>query len=176
MVEKSQIGRTRRTGGIPLLVARYFLRTLQLVCALTTIVIWGADIQGAKDGGYKIHGDWLFSVVVSSASLIVTVVWMVPVITDWRMWFIDAVMALFWLIVFAIWGRNYIPRTCTDNNCQQLKLSAWFSLAAWLLWITTAVVGFILFNKDRIWMHSGSWKATIWGGRRSSSASSASSV
>lgn len=81
----------------------------------------------------------------------------------------DAVLGgVGWLIVFAIWAKNYFPRNCTFGDCDQLKMSAWFSLLAWLGWLITAVVGFILFNRDRKYTHAGSWMATIRGGRSSS--------
>lgn len=106
MIEKSTDNRSHRPGGIPLIVARYTLRLLQLVCALATIVIWGGDIQSARNSDNTIHSDWVFSVVISSISLIVTVIWMVPQITQWRYFFVDGVLSGFWLIVFAIWGRK----------------------------------------------------------------------
>ncbi|KAF8457450.1 hypothetical protein BGX38DRAFT_1086150 [Terfezia claveryi] len=166
MIEKSTDNRSHRAGGIPLIIVHYTLRLLQLICALATIVIWGGDIQSARNSNNTIHSDWIFSVVISSISLIVTIIWMVPQITHWRFFFVDGALSGFWLIVFAIWGRNYIPRTCgSSHNCQELKVSVWFSLAAWLMWIITTVIGFIMFNRDRKYTHSGSWINTIRGGR-----------
>lgn len=106
MVEKSQLHRSHRPGGLPLLITHYALRLFQIICALATIVIWGGDIQAAKNSGDTIHSDWVFSVIVSSISLIVCIVWMIPQIIEWRFFFVDSVLAVFWLIVFAIWGKK----------------------------------------------------------------------
>ena len=105
MVEKSQMHRTHRPGGIPLLLARYFLRGLQILCCLATIVVWGNDIQWWQDHKARVPADWAFSVAVSSMSLIMALVWMVPAVPEWRFWFVDSLLAVFWLIVFAIWGK-----------------------------------------------------------------------
>lgn len=168
MVEKSVLHRTHRPGGITLLITHYVLRLFQIICALATIVVWGGDIQATRNSGDTVHSDWVFSVIISSISLIVAIIWMVPQITEWRLFFVDGLLSLFWLIVFAIWGKNYLPRHCSSHGCEELKVSAWFSLASWFLWIITTVIGFILFNRDRKYTHGGSWSSTIRGGRVSS--------
>ena len=106
MIEKSTAHRTHRTGGIPLLITHYILRLLQLICALATIVVWGGDIQTAHNANHPIRSDLVFSVIVSSISLIVTIIWMIPQITEWRYCFVDGILSGFWLIVFAIWGKK----------------------------------------------------------------------
>ncbi|KAF8454082.1 hypothetical protein BDZ91DRAFT_801961 [Kalaharituber pfeilii] len=132
-------------------------RILQCTFAIATIVIWGGDVHAAQKTGQALHSDWIFSLVISCMSLVVALIWLLPCTKSHRLLFADVFLALMWLIVFGIWAKNYIPRNCHENyDCQQLKYSVWFSLAALLFWLSSAVYGFWRFRKER---KGGSWGA-----------------
>ncbi|KAF8460293.1 hypothetical protein BDZ91DRAFT_766412 [Kalaharituber pfeilii] len=156
MVKKSGENRSHRAG-LPSLIGQTLWRTLQCTCAIATIVIWGGDVHTAQKAGHGIHSDWIFSLVISCMSLVVALIWLVPFIKPHRLFFVDVFFALMWLIAFGIWASNYVPRNCHNNyDCQQLKYSVWFSLAALLLWLLSAVYGAWHFHKER---KGGSWVA-----------------
>ncbi|KAF8476195.1 hypothetical protein BDZ91DRAFT_210124 [Kalaharituber pfeilii] len=158
MVEKSGENRSHRAG-LPSLIGRSLWRILQATSAIATIVIWGGDVHAAQKAGRGIHSDWIFSLVISCMSLVVALVWLMPFIKSHRLFFVDVFFAVMWLIVFGIWARNYVPRDCRDNHdCQQLKYSIWFSLAALLLWLSSAIYGFWRFHKER---KGGSWGSMV---------------
>lgn len=180
MVAKSAENRIGPDGGLVGVILRSTLRLLQLIVSISIIAIFGADLNGPlkhdRDHPERksrqwvhdvIKSDWSYGVVVAGISLIVSLVYLLPMVKSFRTFFVDGLLAIWYLILFGIWGRNYIPRDCkADHDCDQLKISAYFALAGWLLWTISAGFSFRTFEYDRNRAHSGSWRATIRGGRR----------
>ncbi|KAI5796353.1 hypothetical protein DFH27DRAFT_468193, partial [Peziza echinospora] len=149
MVSKSSENRMPRRGGLPGVILRTLLRVLQIIIALSLLIIFGTDLNGPlkhplpsphRTSSQWIHrvakSDWTYGLAISVISFIYALICLIPKISSFRYFFVDAFLALAgWLVVFGIWGNNYIKRDCRDDkDCEELKLAAWFALAGWIVW------------------------------------------
>jgi len=151
MVLKTKAHQTPRPGGLVGVILRTALRGIQLVIALVIAGIYGQDLRKAHDAGEPTDSRWVFAEVVTGLSIITAIVYLVPMVRSFKFFAWDAVLFLFWLVLFGIYGKLYISEDCEGiGACKRMKTAVWFDMLGMIFWFLSTVAGAYMFWKDRL--------------------------
>lgn len=70
----------------------------------------------------------------------------------WNLWYFEdgianMVNSLFWLILFGIFGKMYLPEDCEGaSGCQSMKAAVWFDMLGMIFWFSSAVGKYHFFS------------------------------
>jgi len=145
MVIKTTDHQTPREGGLIGVIGRTFLRGLQFIFALVIAGLYGKDIS---DGNHS--SKWVYAEVVVGLTAVTTLVYLVPFVRSFKMFFWDALLFIFWTALFGVFGNIYIHKDCKGNGtCNRMKAAVWIDMIEMLMWFISAVVGGLLFWRER---------------------------
>lgn len=61
----------------------------------------------------------------------------------------NMVNSLFWLILFGIFGKMYLPEDCEGaSGCQSMKAAVWFDMLGMIFWFSSAVGKYHFFSSS----------------------------
>lgn len=135
------------------ILADILLRFFQFVMGLTVIGLYGVDLRAAHKQHVGADSKWVYAVVTATMACITAAVYLVapfvlgnrPAIAARRplhlpcfAW--ECIMFLFWLTLFGIFGKMYIPEDPEgDSAIVRMKRAVWVDLTNLFLWCTSAV-------------------------------------
>ncbi|KAI9860548.1 MAG: hypothetical protein M1824_003073 [Vezdaea acicularis] len=138
------------SGGIVGMAFRFCIRLLQFVMGLAVVGLYGTDLNNARLHGIYADPKWTYATVISALSAITCTIYFVPLVKSYIAFGWDALLCLFWLVVFGIFGKMYIHEDPEgDAGIQRMKNAVWIDLINFLLWLTTAIYGGVLFKRYR---------------------------
>jgi occludin/MAL family lipid-associated protein len=142
-------------GGFVTTISLYFLRFFQLILAIAVIGLYAQDLNRAHHEGKYTDSNWVYAVVVSTLSAILSLCYIaIPPITRAFfsiLWPLDAILCILWIALFGDFGAKYIhadPQNVGHGDgpgIQRMKNAVWVDLTCMLLWLVTAVWGTMWF-------------------------------
>ncbi|KAF2272391.1 uncharacterized protein EI97DRAFT_385984 [Westerdykella ornata] len=136
---------------------RATLRFFQFVMAVVVIGLYAQDLRKAQQQGKYADAKWVYAVFVGSLSAFLALVFALPLVKSWMFFYLDALVCFFWVVVFGIFGRMYLPLKPDDDEAARdnspgvvrMKRAAWIDMTNMLLWFFSAVYGAFVFWKWR---------------------------
>jgi len=141
----------RHGSGAGATAVRLVLRFFQFVLGIAVIGLYAQDLDRARKAGSYADSKWVFATVTGTLSAIWALLMLVPRAAAFPLFFGDALIWLFWLVVFGIFGKMYIkedPENVGHGDgpgIQRMKNAVWVDLINMLLWLVTAAWGAVLF-------------------------------
>lgn len=132
----------------PLMWARLVGRGTQFVFALIVVASYGARVNRDRREGNDQAAGWVYALFVAGLSAITSAVFAIPF---WRthvyfLW--DAFLFILWVAVFGTFARIFLPLESGEDEYQgasiaAMKVAVWLDLVNCILWLDTAIYGFV---------------------------------
>ncbi|KAH6887903.1 hypothetical protein B0T10DRAFT_62202 [Thelonectria olida] len=122
---------------------------LHLFCfalALTTIGLYGVDLNRAHQHGKYSDSKWVYAVVVGSMSAVTCVLYFIPFVLRVAgvvaaVW--DFILFILWIALFGVFGKMYIGEDAEGvKGVQRMKNAVWVDLTSALLWLIATLAAF----------------------------------
>jgi hypothetical protein len=122
-------------------MARWIARGIQLIFALIIVGMYGHRVDEDRQESHLQSAAWMYGTVVAGASAITAVVYCIPFVPVYRLWVVDAVLSVGWLVVFGVFAGIFLHRESgTDyegTSVRLMKVAVWIDLVNVLLWMAT---------------------------------------
>lgn len=158
-----------------------------MIIALVIAGIYGQDLRKAHSVNEPADSRWVFAEVVAGLSIITAIVYLVPAIKStkyfawdvvllyvprcyyyaWNLWcfedgIVNMVNSLFWLILFGIFGKMYLPEDCEGaSGCQSMKAAVWFDMLGMIFWFSSAVGKYHFFSSFLLLQHTDVYSKVV---------------
>ncbi|KAG0633921.1 hypothetical protein HOY80DRAFT_1012744 [Tuber brumale] len=150
MVQKNKSHRTPLPDSRKITIPRLILRILQILISLAASGIYGRDLQSATRKGERADPRWVFAEVVVGVSIVLAIVYLLPFVRSFRMFYLDGIVFLFWVVLLGIFGMLFGRVDCRGaGDCRRMKGGIWVDVVGVLLWFATFVGGGVMWWKDR---------------------------
>ncbi|KAI9706571.1 MAG: hypothetical protein M1836_003578 [Candelina mexicana] len=157
-IKSQSTSRSELSGLIP----RITLRFLQFVFALAVAGLYGTDVNNARKHGVAGDPKWVYAVTISGLSALTCIIFMIPFVKYYLFFAWDALLFIFWVAVFGVFGKMYIHENPEgDAGIQRMKNAVWVDLFNMVLWFVTAVYGGVMFLKCRKTRPTITGRATV---------------
>jgi hypothetical protein len=137
------------------------LRFAQFVCAAIVLGITAHFLHiyngDATINKYDIPFDRLiYSIIISSVSLVLALIWMVPTTASIIHWVVDLLFAAAWFAIFGILQDWYDNELLCGNGwhwrffnggCGQWSAAQAFAFLSAVLWLVSAILGVLIWSK-----------------------------
>ncbi|KAI9892382.1 MAG: hypothetical protein M1814_001584 [Vezdaea aestivalis] len=138
------------SGGIAGASFRFFIRFMQFVMGLAVVGLYGTDVNKARQSGVGGDPKWVYALVIGTMSAFTSIIFSIPLVKSYLFFAWDACLFLFWLVIFGMFGKMYIPEDAEGNaGITRMKHAVWVDLANMLMWLVTAIYGGFLFKRYR---------------------------
>lgn len=126
-------------------MARWIARGIQLIFALIVVGMYGHRVDSDRRDGSSQSAAWLYATVVAGASCITCAVYCIPFAPVHRLWPVDAVLSLGWLVVFGVFAGIFLHRESgteyEGTSVRLMKVAVWIDLVNCILWLATTGYG-----------------------------------
>ncbi|TDZ15824.1 hypothetical protein C8034_v006939 [Colletotrichum sidae] len=132
-------------------IVQFTLRAAQLVFAAIVTGITGAYLHANDQASSWTNGRFIYTIVVSSISLVFALVWLLPFSASFVHWPMDIFLSILWFVAFGLlvnlvgdgcgpvfdWS-NIAPR---GDDCGRHKANIAFAFLSAIVWLASALIG-----------------------------------
>lgn len=128
--------------------ARVAVRSLQAVIAFAMVIVYAIRVGHDARNGNPQDPAWVYAVVVGGMSCITCLVYMIPnpFFQSARLFVWDAILFILWIAVFGTFAGKFLKSEEDEIDgisVTTMKVAVWFDLTECLLWLGTAIFGFV---------------------------------
>jgi hypothetical protein len=135
--------------GVAGLISRVALCTLQCIFAILVAVLYGLDLQQARNNNAKAYSAWIYAEFVAGVSMLICLAHLFYTMTMWYWGLLDGLVFVLQLAQFRVFATTYLGtgEKLEDDGfaavaSRSRMLSAvWVNLASMLLWLATTIQG-----------------------------------
>lgn len=131
---------------------RLIVRAVQFALAVTVVGLYAHDIRthAASSTSPDLPpsfsvSQWGYAVAVGTLAAVTSLVYTVPFVKSSILFGWDAVMFVLWTAVFGLFARKFVH----EEGAGRMRSAVWIDLVNMLLWFVTAIVGAVLFFRNR---------------------------
>ncbi|KAH8199973.1 hypothetical protein TruAng_005854 [Truncatella angustata] len=126
-------------------VARWVARGIQLIFALIVVGFYAHRVDSDRKAGSAASAAWVYATFVAGTSCITCVLYSIPFVPVHRLFYMDGLLALLWLVVFGVFAGIFLPKESgtewEGTSVRLMKVGVWIDLVNCLLWIATCAYG-----------------------------------